>query len=146
MFQVKDLEKTQFHELSALLLTSVNVTGNVCSKASPEGKACVQESRVLQSERSKLSVLSKETKFPELQYCCGYVLDNNKQILTVTLQYHHILVQELENDVSSGEPEIYHLVSILHAMTLLKVVLPFDYADTFGQKPSTPCTHFTHPY
>ena len=101
---------------------------------------------MLQSEWNRLSVLSEEAKFPELQYCCGYVLNNNKQILVVTLQYHHILVQELENDVSPGEPEIHHLVSILHATALLKAVLPFDYVDTSGQKPSTPCAHFTHPY
>ena len=74
------------------------------------------------------------------------MLNNNKQILTVRLQYHHILVQELENGISPGEPEIHRLVSILHAMALLKAVLPFDYVDTFGQRPSTPCTHFTHPY
>ena len=52
MFQVKDFEKTQFHELglqelSTLLSTGVNVTGNVCSKTNAEEKAHVQESSVL---------------------------------------------------------------------------------------------------
>ena len=41
MFQVKGLEKTQFHEAGSQdvltsLLTGVNITGNVCSEASPE--------------------------------------------------------------------------------------------------------------
>ena len=41
MFQVKGLEKTQFHEaglqkVSTSLSIGINVTGNVCSEASPE--------------------------------------------------------------------------------------------------------------
>ena len=93
-------------ELLTLLLTSVTITGNVCSKASPKEKVSAQESSVLRSERNKLSVLSEEAKFPELQYSCGYMLDNNNQILVVTLQCHHILTQELENSVTKGEPEV----------------------------------------
>ena len=93
-------------ELLTLLLTSVNVTGNVCSKASPEEKTSAQESSVLRSERNKLSVLPEEAKFPALQYSYGYMLDNNKQIMVVTLQCHHILTQELENSVTKGELEV----------------------------------------
>ena len=38
------------------------------------------------------------------------------------------------------------LVSILHAATMLKAVLPFDYVNTFGQKTSIPRAHFIYPY
>ena len=69
-------------------------------------KASAQESSVLRSEQNKLSVLSEEAKLSELQYSYGYVLDNNKQILAVTLQCHHILMQELENSITKGEPEV----------------------------------------
>ena len=131
-----------------LLSTDVNVTGNVCSKAnaSPKEKACVQKLSVLQSEWNRLLVLSKEAKFPGLQYPCGYAFDSNKQILVVTLQCHHILMQELENGIASGKPKVYGLVSILHAAASLKAVLPFDFVNTSGQKPSTLHAHFKHPY
>ena len=65
-------------ELSTLRSAGVNVTGNVCSKTNPEEKAHAQESNMLRLEHDKLSALSEEAKFPELQYSCGYVLDNNK--------------------------------------------------------------------
>ena len=55
-------------------------------------------------------------------------------------------MRELANSVTQGEPEVHHLVSILHAMALLKVVLPFYFVNTSGQKPCTLCAHFTHPY
>ena len=133
-------------ELLTSLSTGISVIGNVCSKASPGGKVRVQELSVLQSEQNKLSVLSEEAKFTELQYSCGYMLDNNKQILTVTLQCHHILMQELENGVAPGEPEVYHLVSLLHTAALLNAVLSFDFVSTSGQMPCTLHAHFTHPY
>ena len=44
------------------------------------------------------------------------------------------------------EPEVHRLVSILHAAASLKAVLPFDFVNTSGQKPSTLHAHFTHPY
>ena len=59
------------------------------------------------------------------------------------MQHHHILMQELENGVTQGEPEVHHLVSMLYAIALLKAVLPFSTSD---QKPSTLCAHFTQPY
>ena len=37
---------------------------------------------------------------------------------------------ELENGVARGEPDIQYLLSILHAMALLKAVLPFDFVNT----------------
>ena len=106
-------------------MTGVNVTGNVCSKANPEEKARIQELSMLQSESNKLSVcavLSKEAKFPELQYSCGFALDDSKQILVIT-QCHHILMQKLENGIAPGEPEVYPLVLILHATVLLNAVI-----------------------
>ena len=127
-------------------LTSVNVTGNICSKASTEEKASAQGLNVLWSEQKKLSVLSEEAKFPELQYSYGYTLNNNKQIMVATLQCHFILMQELENAVTPGELEVYRLVSILHAAASLKAVLPFDFVNTSGQKLSTLRTHFTQSY
>ena len=133
-------------ELLTLLLTGVNVTGNICSKARPEENACAQGSSVLRSEQNKLSVLSEEAKFQELQYSYGYMLNNNKQILVVTLQCHHILIHELENSVTPGELEVHRLVSILHAAASLKAVLLFDFVSTSGQKPSTLRAHFTQSY
>ena len=62
------------------------------------------------------------------------------------MQHHHILMQELENGDAQGKPDIHHLVLILHAAALLKVVLSFDFVYTSGQKPCTLRTHFTHPY
>ena len=49
---MKGLEKTQFQEawlqeVSTSLSTSVNIAGNVCSEASPEEAAHVQESSEL---------------------------------------------------------------------------------------------------
>ena len=61
-------------------------------------------------------------------------------------QKFHILMQELENDVAQGIPEVHHLVSMLHAVALLKAVLPFDFVNTSDQKPSTLRAHFTQPY
>ena len=58
------------------------------------------------------------------------------------MQSHHILMQELENGVTWDEPEVQHLVSILHDTALLKAILPFDFVDTSGQKPSTLCGSF----
>ena len=148
MFPVKDLEKTQpavsqrLQERSTLFLIGVSVTGNVCSKASPEEEAHVQESSMLQLEQ--VVSIVRGAKLPELQYSYGYMLDNNKQILVVT-QHHHILIQAMENGIASGKPEVHRLVLILHATTSLKAVLPFDF-NTSGQKPSTLHTHFTHPY
>ena len=110
-------------ELSTSLSASVNITGNVCSKASPEEKAHVQELSQAcfdQNGISQLSVLSEEAKFPELHYSCGYALNNNKEIHIVTLQCHHILMQKLENGVTPSELEVYHLVLILHALGLVK--------------------------
>ena len=48
------------------------------------------------------------------------------------MQPYHILMQELENIITQGETEVHHLVLILHAATLLKAVLPFDYVNTSG--------------
>ena len=79
-------------------LVSILLEMSAASKS--RRKSCVYELSVLWSEWNKLSVLSEEAKFPELQYSCGYALHNNKQILIVTLQCHHILMQELENGVS----------------------------------------------
>ena len=62
------------------------------------------------------------------------------------MQCHHILTQELENDVAQGEPEVHHLVLMLHAVALLKAVLPFDFVNTSEQKPSILRAHFTQPY
>ena len=71
MFQVKGLEKIQFHEarlqdVSTSLSTGVNVTGNVCSKASPE-----EEAHVLRVERAliRTSLLSEPVllKMPGFQ-------------------------------------------------------------------------------
>ena len=62
------------------------------------------------------------------------------------MQLHHIQMWELENGDAQGEPEVHHLVAILHATALLKAVLPFDFVNTSDQKPCTLCTHFTHPY
>ena len=62
------------------------------------------------------------------------------------MQRHHILMQELENDVAQGEPEVHYLVSMLHAVALLKAILPFNFVNTSDQKPSTLRTHFTQPY
>ena len=101
---VKDLEKTQpavsqrLQKRSILLSICVNVTGNVCSKASPEEEARIQESSMLQLEQ--VVSIVREAKLPELQYFCGYVLDNNKQILVVT-QHHHILIQVMKNGIAS---------------------------------------------
>ena len=150
-FMWKTLRRLSFtnwrlQELSTSLSTGVIDTENVCSKANPEEKACVQESSVLWSERNKLSVLSKEAKFPELQCSCGCALDNNKHILAIILQCHHILMQEPKNGVVPGEPEVHRLVLILHATASLKAVLPFDLVNTTGQKPSTLHAHFTYPY
>ena len=38
------------------------------------------------------------------------------------------------------------LVLILYAAASLKALLPFDFVNTSGQKPSTLRAHFTHPY
>ena len=84
----------------------------------------------------------EEAKFPE----CGHALDNNKQIRVVIIQRRNIHMQELGRGIASGEPEVHRLVLILHAASLLKAFLPFDFANTSGQKPSTLCAHFTHPY
>ena len=94
-------------------MTGVTVTVNVCSKASPEEEACVQELSVLRLEQVDSTV--EEAKFPELQYSCGYMLNNNKQMLVVT-QCRHIVMQELENGVAPGEPEVHCLILILHAV------------------------------
>ena len=115
-------------------------TGNVCCKASPEEEAHVQESSVLRYEQVVGTV--EEAKFPE----CRYTLDNNKQIRVVIIQRHHIQMQELGKSIAPGEPEVHRLVLILHAASLLKAFLPFDFANTSGQKPSTLCAHFTHRY
>ena len=53
-------------------------------------------------------------------------------------------MQELENGVAPGESEVHRYILILHAATSLKAVLPFDFVNTSGQKPSTLCAHFTH--
>ena len=78
----------RLQELSTSPLTGVSVTGNVCSVASPEEEAHVQESSALQLEQV---CTVEEAKFPELQFSRGYALDSNKQILVVTqcqLAYH----------------------------------------------------------
>ena len=58
------------------------------------------------------------------------------------MQHYHILMRELENSVTQGETE----VSILHATALVKAILPFDFVNTSGQKPSNLRAHFTQPY
>ena len=55
-------------------------------------------------------------------------------------------MQEPENGVAPGEPEVHHLVPILHAIASLKAVLPFDFVNTTDQKPSILHAHFTYPY
>ena len=56
-------------------------------------------------------------------------------------------MQELANGITQDQPETFHhLVSILHAAASLKVVLPFDFVNTSGQKPCTLRAHFTQPY
>ena len=129
-----------FWPVSMLLEISVAI------KASPKEKARAQGSSVLWSEQNKLSVLSEEAKFPELQYSYGYTLNNNKHILVVALQCHFILMHELENAVTPGELEVHRLVSILHATASIKAVLPFHIVKISGQKPSTLRTHFTQSY
>ena len=61
------------------------------------------------------------------------------------MQCHHALMRELENSVTRPQPKAY-LLLILHAVAALKDVLPFNFINTFGQKPSTLHTHNTHPY
>ena len=121
----------RLQELSTSPLTGVSVTGNVCSVASPEEEAHVQESSALQLEQV---CTVEEAKFPELQFSRGYALDSNKQILVVTqcqLAYHppfgyvsrariifqedgsykmHILMLELENGVVRDQSEVHELL------------------------------------
>ena len=63
------------------------------------------------------------------------------------MQRHHILMQELENGVTSEVNQKFHrLVSILHDTASLKAILPFDYVNTSGQKPCILPAHFTRAY
>ena len=55
-------------------------------------------------------------------------------------------MREVENGVAQGEPEFHCLVSMLHAATSLKAVLPFDSVNTSDQKPSTLRAHFARPH
>ena len=132
-------------ELSTLLSTGVNVTGNVCSKASPEEKHVCKSQACFNQNRTSCQYCPKKPSF-QLRYSYGYALNNNKRILVVTLQWRHILMQELEKGVAPGEPKVHRLILILRTVASLKAVLPFNVVNTSDQKPFTLRTHFTRPY
>ena len=121
-------------ELSTLLSTGVNVTRNVCSKASPEEKHVFKSRACFNQNRTSCQYCPKKPSF-QLQYSYGYALNNNKRILIVTLQWRHILMQELEKGIAPGEPKVHRLVLILRTVASLRAVLPFNVVN-----------HFTRPY
>ena len=113
-----------------------------CSEASQEEEeAHVQGSSAFRLEQvcTVWGGTVKEAKFPELQSSCGYALDSNKQVLV------QCYAMPPYPNGRTGEQHcmrwFHRLVSIFHATVSLKAVLPFDFIDTSGQKPSTLRTH-----
>ena len=152
LFQVKGLEKSQFHkarlqDVSTLLSTGINITGNVCSEAykSRRRSTSLRVERALIRTSFKF-ILSKKPSFH------NYNSPVDTRLITVSrywfsiTQCHHILMWELENSVTRGETEVHHLVSDIAWCGLIKGYLTLWFCYTSGQKPCTLRAHFTQPY
>ena len=157
-----------------LLEPSTSLSTGVSNIACSEGSLLetrVKELSALQLERV-CSV--EEAKFPELQFSCGYALDNNKQILIATnfvTNFAYVfylspvisfLVARLRHPSVSlacvfsstwlpcckGHETHRGVIDIVYCggTASLKALLPFDFVNTSAQKPSTLRGHFTHAY
>ena len=84
--------------------------------------AHVQESSVLWLELVGMAVVSKKPSFQNHNFPVDtHSITVSRYWFSIT-QRHHILMQQLENGVARGEPEVHHVVSILHTAASLKAV------------------------
>ena len=153
VFQMKDLEKTQFHELG--VAGTIAFAFDWCQRywkclqqSNSRRKASAQESSVLRSEQNKLSVLSEELSQSFQSY--NTLMDTcSITISRYWLLHYNATISWCKNWRIASQKvnqKFHRLVSTLHAATSLKAVLHFDFVNTFGQKPCTLHAHFTQSY
>ena len=133
-------------ELSTLLLTGVNVTGNICSKASLEEKQVLKSQVCFDQNRTNCQYCLKKPSFQSY----NTLMDTSSITISRYWLLHYNATISWRKNWRIASQKVNQkfrcLVLTSHAATSLKAVLHCDFVNTFGQKLCTLYAHFTQSY